>query len=78
MPNSIGAAAFKADCLKLIEQMTQDGQPVTILKRGRPVATLTPIAAKQVPFVGALRGTVLHYDDPFSPATDPSDWNAVG
>ena len=78
MTNSIGAAAFKADCLKLIEQMGRDGQPVTILKRGRPVARLTPIAGKQAPFVGALCGTVVRYDDPFGPATNPSDWNAAG
>ena len=78
MKNSVGAAAFKADCLKLIEQMGRDGQPVTILKRGRPVARLTPIADKRAPFVGALRGTVVRYDDPFGPATNLSDWNAAG
>ncbi len=24
-----------------------------------------------------LAGTVLHYDDPFSPAVSPDDWDAV-
>lgn len=31
---------------------------------------------KPSPF-GAMRGSVLRYDDPFEPAADPSDWEAL-
>lgn len=75
---TIGAAEFKASCLRVIEQITQDREPVTITKRGRPVAVLTPAASveKRPGIVGALRGSVLRYDDPFAPASDPAVWIA--
>ena len=72
-------AEFKATCLRVIKQMGEDGEPVIITNRGRPVAVLAPPPAppsEQSPIVGALRGTVLRYDDPFLPAADPSDWTA--
>ena len=78
MAKSLGAAEFKAACLRVIRQMGEDGEPVTITNRGRPVAVLAPPpptpGARTI--VGALRGTVLGYDDPFVPAADPSDWTA--
>ena len=36
MMNMIGAAEFKARCLRVINQMNKDGKPVTITKRGLP------------------------------------------
>lgn len=78
MPQKIvGAAQFKAECLRMIDQMGRDHQAVTITKRGRPVAVLTPIKAAAAPSLfGAFQGSVLRYDDPFAPALDPSEWNA--
>ena len=78
MGKSMGAADFKAACLRVIRQMSEDGEPVTITNRGRPVAVLAPPPPKPGArtIVGALRGTVLGYDDPFGPAADPSDWTA--
>ena len=76
---TIGAAEFKARCLRIISQMNRDHEPVTITNRGRPVAVLSPMMAtgERPPLIGAMRGSVLAYDDPFGPAADPSDWNAV-
>ena len=39
----VSAADFKAKCLCIIKQMGSDGHPVTITKRGRPVAVLSPL-----------------------------------
>jgi prevent-host-death family protein len=73
----VGAAKFKAECLRLIDEMGRDHQPVTITKRGRPVATLAPIkTTSSRSLFGAMAGSVLRYDDPFEPACDPSDWDA--
>ncbi len=79
MGKSMGAAEFKAACLRVIRQMGQDGEPVTITNRGRPVAVLTPPPASgnRPSIIGAMRGSVLRYDDPFLPAADPSDWTAT-
>jgi prevent-host-death family protein len=75
----MGAAEFKAACLRVIDEMSRDRQPVTITKRGRPVAVLSPVEAREEPasIIGALAGTVLRYDDPFAAAADPADWDAA-
>jgi prevent-host-death family protein len=74
---TVGAAQFKAECLRLIDEMGRDRQPVTITKRGRPVAVLTPIdPAPRRSLFGAMAGSVLRYDDPFEPAIEPSEWEA--
>lgn len=77
-PKTVAAAEFKATCLRLIDEMNETGQPVTITKRGKPVAVLTPVeppAAIQ-PLWGYLEGTVTRYDDPLKPAVDPDEWDA--
>jgi prevent-host-death family protein len=75
----IGAADFKANCLKIIDQIGKDKQPVTITKRGNPVARLSPIDDSKAKgsIIGAMKRSVLRFDDPFAPAADSSDWNAV-
>jgi len=79
MTKTVGAAQFKARCLRLINEMREDGEPVTITKRGRPVAVLFPApqTVEQPSIFGALRGSVLAYDDPCLPAADPADWTAM-
>ena len=59
MANLIGAAEFKARCLRVISQMNKDRQPVTITKRERPVAVLSPVPApdESPSIVGAMRGS---------------------
>lgn len=74
----IGSAEFKASCLKIISQINKDRQPVTITKRGNPVARLMPVGQDRPgsSIIGTMKGTVLRFDDPFAPAAEPSDWNA--
>lgn len=75
----IGAAAFQATCLKLIDEIDRGGEAVTITKRGRPVAILKPIDQERPTksVIGMLAGSVSGYGDPFSPAVDPDDWSAA-
>ena len=74
----IPAARFKAECLRLIERMREDREPVTITRRGQPVALLTPIEEPgSRSIIGALKGAVLRYEDPFAPAANPEDWDAA-
>lgn len=79
MTKTVGAAEFKAKCLRLINEMREDGEPVTITKRGQAVAVLLPAPKtdERPSILGALRGSVLAYDDPFLPAADPADWTAA-
>ena len=39
---SMPAGKFKDQCLKVLDRVAQEKTPVTITKRGRPVATLVP------------------------------------
>jgi prevent-host-death family protein len=74
---TVPATQFKAECLRLIDEISRDRQPVTITKRGRAVAVLTPIAEESpASIIGALRGSVLRFDEPFAPVLDPEDWDA--
>lgn len=76
---TVAASEFKATCLRLIGQMGMDHEPVTITRRGRPVAVLLPLPPPEngtTSIIGAMRGSVLGYDEPFAPAGAPSDWDA--
>ena len=77
MSKRIGAAQFKANCLRILDEVERSGEPVTVTKRGRPVAELKPVEKKERrSIIGAMRGTVLRYDRPFDPAIDPGEWHA--
>lgn len=75
---TVAAAAFQANCLRIINEMGEDSEPVTITRRGRPVAVLAPVRpeGEDRSIIGAMKGTVLAYDDLFLPAVDPADGGA--
>jgi prevent-host-death family protein len=74
---TVSATDFKAKCLALIEEMNRTKVPIVVTKRGKPVAELYPARNEAKSFVGSMKGTVLRYDDPFAPAIDPEEWNAL-
>jgi len=76
----IGAAEFKAHCLRILDEVERTGESVTITKRGRAVAEVKPVAEEKpsgdkarLEF-GFMKGSVtfLSDDDDFSPLD--SDW----
>jgi prevent-host-death family protein len=42
----VSATEFKAKCLALLDEVEQRGGPITITRRGRPVAVLGPAKQK--------------------------------
>jgi prevent-host-death family protein len=40
---TIPAARFKAQCLKLLDEVADTGETIVVTKRGKPVARLEPI-----------------------------------
>ena len=77
---TVSATDFKAKCLALIDEMNRTKVPIIVTKRGRPVAELYPARAEEEgtkSFFGYMKGTVLRYDDPFAPAIDPGEWDAM-
>lgn len=79
MNKRIGAAAFKANCLRILDEVDRSGEPVTVTRRGRPVAEVKPVEKRERrSIIGAMKGTVLRYDRPLEPAIDPDEWHAKG
>jgi prevent-host-death family protein len=75
----INASEFKAKCLAILDEVAQTGQPVTILKRGRPIAQLIP----SVPRLGrypqeALVGTMQIHGDIVAPVLPAEAWDIEG
>ena len=56
---TITAARFKAQCLALLDEVADTRQPLTVTKRGRPVATLVPAAdsGNHAALLGSVRVT---------------------
>jgi prevent-host-death family protein len=76
---SIRATEFKAKCLAILDEVEQSGEPVLILKRGRPVARLIPPPAGPEGYPQyALFGTVEILGDLIEPVLPADAWEAEG
>jgi prevent-host-death family protein len=71
---SIPAAVFKAECLKLMDEVARTGRPVVITKHGRPVAQLAPVPAAPRSSFGYMKDTVSIKGDVVAPTGD--QWGA--
>jgi prevent-host-death family protein len=60
---SVPAGYFKTHCLHLMDQVAQTHKPLTLTKRGKPVAMLVPLPETDGLLYGALRGKILSADD---------------
>ncbi len=74
MPATIAAGEFKAKCLKLLDQVAEDRQPLVITKHGKPVAQIVPIP-QDVELFGAMRGSGQILGDIVSPLD--VEWEAM-
>jgi prevent-host-death family protein len=70
----VSAADFKANCLRLMDEVAQRRAPLVITKRGKPVAKLVPIDDKPVDLFGYMAGTIKICGDIVSPID--GDWTA--
>jgi prevent-host-death family protein len=65
---TIAAGEFKARCLTLMEDVRSTREPLTITKRGKPVAKLVPVAENtKDDFIGRLEGVFRIVGDIESP-----------
>ena len=53
---TIAAAAFKAKCLALLDEVQQKQKEIIITKRGKPVAKLIPIRTESADLIGLFKG----------------------
>jgi prevent-host-death family protein len=71
---SVPAAVFKAECLKLMDEVARTGRPIVITKHGKPVAQLVPVAADPASMFGYMKDTVIITGDIVKPIVE--DWSA--
>ena len=73
---TIGAGAFKAKCLSIIDDVHANGRELIITKRGKPMAKLVPIAVEKPDSIfGFLKGKVKVVGDIVSPIVEPWEWD---
>lgn len=74
---TVTATQFKADCLRLIDAMGRDRQPVLVTRHGKPVARLVPVPEERLSIIGSMKGSIVGYGDIISPAADSEDWDVL-
>jgi prevent-host-death family protein len=73
MDRKINAAAFKAQCLKLIDEVAESGQPITVTKRGKAKVQIIAVREKPKTLWGATKGTFKIVGDIVGPIVDDYD-----
>jgi len=71
---TMAAGAFKAKCLKVMDQVQARRESVIITKRGKPVAKLVPIEETQDPIFGFLKGKGEITGDIVGPILTIEEW----
>jgi len=74
---TIPAGQFKAQCLKVMEEVRSRRSPVLITKRGKPLAKLVPPDEKPPDILGCLAGRIEILGDIVSPVTPLEDWESL-
>jgi prevent-host-death family protein len=73
MDRKINAAAFKARCLALIDEVAESGEPITITKRGKAKVQIVAMREKPKTLIGATKGTFKILGDIVGPIVE--DWD---
>ena len=69
----VPATEFKANCLRLMNEVAQQRRPIVITKRGKPVAKLVPVEEEPTGLFGYMAGTAKICGDIISPI-DEDEW----
>ncbi|HEU0043927.1 type II toxin-antitoxin system Phd/YefM family antitoxin [Sphingomonas sp.] len=86
MGKMVGMAEFKANCTRLLREVQEGGEPITVTSRGKPIATVSTASdkPKRQSLLGVLAGTVTiqgDLDEPLDPKWEKeweAKWNARG
>ncbi len=71
MDRHVAAADFKANCLRLMDEVAQQRRPIIITKRGKPVAKLVPVEEQgPIDLFGRMAGTIKICGDIINPIED--------
>ena len=71
------ASAFKARCLKIMNEIQATGEPVIVTKRGKPVVKILPADPEKGSIFGFMAGKFDIVGDIESPVVPLSDWKIM-
>ncbi len=75
---TINASEFKAKCLAILDRVHATGEPVLILKRGKPVAELLPPRQTEGRYPQEeLMGSVTVDGDIVGPVLPEDEWESL-
>jgi prevent-host-death family protein len=66
----ISAANFKAECLRLLDEVASTRRPIIVTKRGKPIAKLVPVEEGAIDIFGRMAGTITIFGDIIGPIED--------
>lgn len=66
-PGTMALAEAKAHLSEVVAGVEQRRQPVTLLRRGQPVAQIIPFVTPAPSLYGSMRGTVVEVGDIVGP-----------
>lgn len=71
----IAAGQFKAECLKLMDRVSENHEEIIISKRGKPIAKLVPYETEPArPIFGYMNNSVKNEQDIVEPTGE--HWDA--
>jgi prevent-host-death family protein len=74
---TIPAGQFKAVCLRVMDEVNKTREPITITKKGKPVAKLMPADTPTKDVFGCMRGRLEILGDIVAPAVPTEDWESL-
>ena len=75
----IQISTFKAECLRLLDEVSRTKEGLTVTRHGKPLVVINPVEESQErKGFGLAKGTIEIKEDIIEPATGLSDWEVLG
>lgn len=74
----IQISTFKAECLRLLDEVSRTKEGITVTRHGKPLVIINPVERHQSRNgFGIAKGTIEIKENIVEPATDVSGWEAL-
>lgn len=75
----IQISTFKAECLRLLDEVSRTKEGLTVTRHGKPLVVINPVEESQRrKGFGIAKRTIEIKGDIIEPVTDLSDWEILG
>ena len=78
MMKKIQISTFKAECLRLLDEVSRTKEGLTVTRHGKPLVVINPVEEdRSRKGFGIAKGTIEIKENIIEPATDLSDWEVL-